>query len=89
MLERLVEQRKALTAASVELDVPVELHASHWVLAEKVIKVLQVYEEATREASGEDSTWTRTYSPQQQTLVFLFVSSDNIFNYYRCWCHDQ
>ena len=53
MLERLVEQRKALTAASVELDVPVELHASHWVLAEKVIKVLQVYEEATREASGD------------------------------------
>jgi len=53
MLERLVEQRKAITAASVELDVPVELHASHWVLAEKVVKVLQVYEEATREASGD------------------------------------
>ena len=51
--ERLVEQRKAITAASVELDVPVELHASHWVLAEKVVKVLQVYEEATREASGD------------------------------------
>jgi len=57
MLERLVEQRKAITAASVELDVPLDiacltLHASHtgyWVLAEEVVKVLQVYEEATRE----------------------------------------
>lgn len=39
MLEQVVEQRKAITAASVELDVPVELHASHWVLAEKVVKV--------------------------------------------------
>ena len=31
MLERLIEQRKTITAVSVELDVPVELHASHWV----------------------------------------------------------
>ena len=48
MLERLVEQRKAITASNVELDNPVELpvHASHWAIAEKVVKALQVYEEA-------------------------------------------
>ena len=47
-----MEQRKAITAANVELCVPVELYVSHWALAEKVVKVLQVYEEATHEASG-------------------------------------
>ena len=36
-----MEQRKAITAANVEFDVPVELHASRWTLAEKVVKVLQ------------------------------------------------
>ena len=51
MLELLVDQRKAITAGSVELDVPVELYTSHWALAEKVVKVLQIYED-TREASG-------------------------------------
>ena len=56
MLERLIEQRKALTAASVELNVPVELSTSNWTLAEKVVTVLQVFEEATREASGHYSS---------------------------------
>ena len=56
MLERLVEQRKAITASNVELDNPVELHASHWAIAEKVVKALQVYEEATHEASDNYSS---------------------------------
>ena len=41
---------KVITAANVELDASVELHASHWVLA--VVRVLQDYEEATCGASG-------------------------------------
>jgi len=56
MLERLVEQRKAITASNVELDNPVELHASHWAIAEKAVKALQVYEEATHEASDNYSS---------------------------------
>ena len=44
MLKRLLEQRKAVTAAGVELEV------------EKCVKVLQIYEEATREASGNYSS---------------------------------
>ena len=36
----------------MELNFPVELHASHWALAEKVVKLLQFYEEATCETSG-------------------------------------
>ena len=51
-------KEKAITAANVELDNPVELpvHASHWAIAEKVVKALQVYEEATHEASDNYSS---------------------------------
>lgn len=56
MLERLLELKVAITATGVELDVPIELSSSHWALAEKTVKILQVYEEATREASGNYST---------------------------------
>ena len=47
---------QAITAANVELDVPVELRSADWVLAEKVVKILKVFEEATREASGSNAT---------------------------------
>ncbi len=56
MLQRLLEQKKAITAAGVELEVPIELTSANWALAEKAMKVLQVYEEATREASGDYSS---------------------------------
>ena len=52
MLERLVEQKKAITAANTECHPPTELQAPQWVLAEKVVKLL-MFEEATREASGD------------------------------------
>ena len=53
MLERLVEQRKAITAANTECQPPAELNTQQWLLTEKVIKLLRVFEEATREVSGE------------------------------------
>ena len=53
MLERLVEQRKAITAANTECQPPAELNTQQWLLAEKVIKLLKVFEEATREVNGE------------------------------------
>ena len=56
MLDRLLEQRQAITAANVELDVPVELRSADWMLGEKVVKILKVFEEATREASGSNAT---------------------------------
>ena len=55
MLQWLHEQKKAVTAAEVELHVSIELTNSQWLLAE-VIKILQVYEEATRAASGDYAT---------------------------------
>ena len=56
MLQRLVELRVALTAAGVDLNVPVELTSSNWLLMEKVVKILQIYEEVTHEASGNYAT---------------------------------
>ena len=53
MLERLVEQKKAITAVNTECQPPAELRTRQWNLAEKVIKLLKVFEEATREVSGE------------------------------------
>ena len=47
MLERLVEQKKAITASSAECQPPTELRSHQWVLAEKVVKLLKVFEEAT------------------------------------------
>lgn len=56
MLQRLLELKVAITAAGAELDVPIELSSSNWTLAEKTVKILQIYEEATREASGNYAT---------------------------------
>ena len=53
MLERLLEQKKAITASSAECQPPTELRSHKWALAEKVVKLLKVFEEATREISGE------------------------------------
>jgi len=61
-----------ITAANVELDNPVELHASHWAIAEKVVKAHQVYEEATHEASDNHSS---------AAIVIPIVN--NIFNLWR------
>ena len=56
MLERLVEQKKAIIASNAECQPPTELRSYQWVLAEKVVKLLKVFEEATREISGEYSS---------------------------------
>ena len=40
-----------------ELEVQIELQSAHWALAEKAVKVLQVFEEATHEASGDYSCY--------------------------------
>ena len=56
MLERLVEQKKAITASNTECQPPTELRAQQWILAEKVVNLLKVFEEATREISGDYSS---------------------------------
>ena len=71
MLDRLLEQRQAITAANVELDVPVELRSADRVLAEKVVKILNVFEEATREASGSNAISTIVIPVVNSILRYL------------------
>ena len=56
MLSQLLEQRTAILAAGAECACTVELRAQQWSLAEKVVRLLQPFEEATREVSGEYSS---------------------------------
>ena len=69
-----MEQRKAITAAGVELEVPIELQSGHWALAEKAVKVLQVFEEATRKASGDYSSASVTIPVVNSIMRLLEVS---------------
>ena len=46
----------AVTAAGAKLDAPIGLNSSNWMLAEKAVKILQIYEEATHETSGNYAT---------------------------------
>jgi len=57
MLKRLVEQRKAVRAANAEANESFDLTPFQWNLAEKVIKLLQSFEEATEDISNETFRW--------------------------------
>lgn len=50
MLERLHEQRQAVTAHSSETDIPT-ISAYQWALIENMLRVLQPFEEITKQAS--------------------------------------
>ena len=53
MLERFVEQKGAITVVNTECQPPAKLRTQQWNLAEKVIILLKVFEEATHEVSGD------------------------------------
>ena len=56
MLQRLLEQKKAITTANTECHPPFELQTQQWILAEKIVKLLKMFEKATREVSGDYSS---------------------------------
>ena len=56
MLERLIEQRQAICAAEIECKFNTELSSQSWQLAEKIVKVLKPFEEATVAVSSEGSS---------------------------------
>ena len=54
MLQRLLEQKRAISVASTECtSAPTAIRVQQWTLAEKEVKVLVVFDEATREAGGD------------------------------------
>lgn len=76
MLERLLEQRMAVTAANVELNVPVELQSSHWTLAEKVVQILKIFEEATVAASSDHAS-ASIVIPIVNSIIRSLETEDN------------
>ena len=78
MLQRLLEQKKAVIATSVELNIHVELTSAQWILAEKIVEILQVYEEATRGASGNYST-AAVVIPIVNSIQKFLETSDSDF----------
>ena len=68
MLERLIEQRQAICAAEIECKFNTELSSQSWQLAEKIVKVLKPFEEATVAVSSEGSS------------AALIIPVDNIFS---------
>ena len=56
MLQQLIEQSTALLASGAACACMIELRVQQWNLAEKLVHVLQPFEEATHEAHGEYSS---------------------------------
>ncbi|XP_073326308.1 zinc finger BED domain-containing protein 4-like [Pagrus major] len=56
MLQRLLEQKKALTAMSTEMDLGKSVSDSQWTLMEDVVKVLEPFEEATHTVCQDDTS---------------------------------
>ena len=56
MFKRLIEQRKALSAANAELNETLDFSTTQWQLAEKVVRLLQPFEEATEDISCNTSS---------------------------------
>lgn len=56
MLERLLEQRRAITYSSQELNVPVELTNIQWSCIQKVVDILQIFNVATKAVSLETAS---------------------------------
>lgn len=56
MLQRLLEQKKALIAMSTEMDFGGSVSEHQWTLMEAVVKVLEPFEEATRTMCQDDTS---------------------------------
>ena len=77
MLLRLIEQKTALLAAGAESACSHELRAEQWNLADKVVHLLQPFEEATREASGDYSSASVTIPIVNSLKRSLIVSTNS------------
>ena len=67
MLKKLIEQKKALSAAAnAEMNESIDLLSSRWKLAEKVVNLLQLFEEAREDI---------IYSSSSVALVIPILNS--------------
>ena len=73
MLERLIKQRQAICAAEIECKINSELTNHQWQLAEKVVKILKPFEEATVVVSNEGSSAALVIPVVNSLVHFLLL----------------
>lgn len=56
MMDRLLEQRRAISFAAPELKLPVELNTNDWELMEILVKLLKVFDDATFQCSSSNTS---------------------------------
>jgi len=56
MLERVWEQKVALSVYGANYDLPNVINSTDWTLIDKLVKLLRPFEEVTREISSDDAT---------------------------------
>ena len=56
MMQSLVEQKRALSAYAADYELPTTLTASHWGIMEKMITLLEPFEQLTRDISAAEAT---------------------------------
>lgn len=76
LLERLIEQKRAIAVISLEDKSLVNLSAAQWSLAEKVVSILSPFEELTRSISAKNSLLSQVI-PSVHALR-SFLTSDHI-----------
>ena len=79
MLERLIKQRQAICAAEIECKINSELTNHQWQLAEKVVKILKLFEEATVVVSNEGSS-AALVIPVVNSLVHFLESTTSDYD---------
>ena len=56
MLERVVEQRRAISLYDADHGLPEKLSANEWQQADKVVKLLEPFQRVTKELSANDAS---------------------------------
>jgi len=74
MLERLVEQRRAISLYDADYGLPEQLSASDWQQAEKILKLLEPFQRVTKELSAKDASVSQVI-PFIETLKIELSSS--------------
>ena len=77
LLERLIERRQTICAAEIECKLQSELINHRWQLAEKIVKVLKPFEEATVVVSNEASWAALAISVVNSLVHFLEKTSSD------------
>ena len=77
MLKRLIEQRKAISATNAELNETLDFSTTQWQLAEKVVRLLQPFEEATEDISCNTSSISLVIPIINSLKRILIVEDDD------------